>query len=93
MQKRKKKQKNRVEFGLKNITPGKHERTGNLNYFSEEIAKELIDKIISLSMTKIFREKINSKITDFCFESVERFLNLALSISNINHDKDNIYDI
>ena len=55
--KRKKKQKNKVDFNLKNITPSKHERIGNLNLYSEEIVKELIDKLISLTMTKIFREK------------------------------------
>ena len=90
--KRKKKQKNRVEFIQKNITPGKHGRIGNLNFYSEEIAKEFIDKLISLSITKIFREKTESKISDFCFEGVIRVLNLALSISNINYDRDNIYD-
>ena len=91
--KKKKKQKNRVEFSQKNIIPGKHERIGNLNLYSEEIVKELIDKLISLTMTKIFREKVDSKIADFCFEGVLRALNLTISISNIEHDIDNIYDM
>ena len=91
--KKKKKQKNKVEFSQKNITPGKHERIGNLNLYSEEIVKELIDKLISLTMTKLFREKVESKISDFCFEGVIRALNLTISISNIEHDIDNIYDI
>ena len=91
--KKKKKQKNRVEFSQKNITPGKHERIGNLNLYSEEIVKELIDKLISLTMTKLFREKVESKISDFCFEGVIRALNLTISISNIEHDIDNIYDV
>ena len=91
--KKKKKQKNKVEFSQKNITPGKHERIGNLNLYSEEIIKELIDKLISLTMTKLFREKVESKISDFCFEGVIRALNLTISISNIEHDIDNIYDI
>ena len=91
--KKKKKQKNKVEFSQKNITPGKHERIGNLNLYSEEIVKELIDKLISLTMTKLFREKVESKISDFCFEGVIRALNLIISISNIEHDIDNIYDV
>ena len=91
--KKKKKQKNKVEFSQKNITPGKHERIGNLNLYSEEIVKELIDKLISLTMTKLFREKVESKISDFCFEGVIRALNLTISISNIEHDIDNIYDV
>ena len=91
--KKKKKQKNKVEFSQKNITPGKHERIGNLNLYSEEIVKELIDKLISLTTTKLFREKVESKISDFCFEGVIRALNLTISISNIEHDIDNIYDV
>ena len=91
--KKKKKQKNKVEFSQKNITPGKHERIGNLNLYSEEIVKELIDKLISLTMTKLFREKVESKISDFCFEGVIRALNLTISISNIEYDIDNIYDV
>ena len=91
--KRKKKQKKRVEFLSKEITPGKHKRIGNLNYYSEEIAKELIDKIISLTITRIFRENVESKISNFCLKSVMHILNLSISISNINHDRDNIYDI
>lgn len=91
--KKKKKQKNKVEFSQKNITPGKHERIGNLNLYSEEIVKELIDKLISLTMTKLFKEKVESKISDFCFEGVIRALNLTISISNIEHDIDNIYDV
>ena len=91
--KRKKKQKNKVDFNLKNITPSKHERIGNLNLYSEEIVKELIDKLISLTMTKIFREKVDKKISDICFEGVIRVLNLAVSISSIEHDIDNIYDV
>jgi len=91
--KRKKRQKNKVDFNLKNITPSKHERIGNLNLYSEEIVKELIDKLISLTMTKIFREKVDKKISDFCFEGVIRVLNLAVSISSIEHDIDNIYDV
>lgn len=91
--KKKKKQKNKVEFSQKNITPGKHERIGNLNLYSEEIVKELIDKLISLTMTKLFREKVESKISDFCFEGIIRALNLTISISSIEHDIDNIYDV
>ena len=90
-QKRKKKQKNKETQQV--INPGKHKKIGNLNYYGEEIVKELIDKIISLSLTNIFREKVNSKISDFCFDSIKRALNLTLSITNINHDKDNIYNI
>lgn len=88
-QKRRKKQKK----GEQEIKPGKHARIGNLNYYSEEIVKEIIDKIISLTITKIFTAKIDSKISDFCFDSMLRFLNLTLSLTNIKHDRDNIYDI
>ena len=88
-QKRKKKQKK----GEEHINPGKHARIGNLNYYSEEIVKEIIDKIISLSMTNIFKANIDSKISNFCFNTMLRFLNLTLSLTNIKHDRDNMYDI
>ena len=88
-QKRRKKQKKDNH----EIKPGKHARIGNLNYYSEEIVKEIIDKIISLTLTKIFTAKIDVKISDFCFDSMLRFLNLTLSLTNIKHDRDNIYDI
>ena len=90
-QKRKKKLKNKKDSQL--IQPTKHEKFGNLNNYSEEIIKEIIDKIISLSITEVIRTKIDSKISNFCFETIQRYLNLTVSLTNINHDRDNLYDI
>ena len=90
-QRGKKKTKNKLSQGI--IVPTKHEKIGNLNNYSEEVAKEIIGKLISLSITQILKNKIYSKISNFCFESVKHFLNLTVSISFINHDRDNIYDM
>ena len=89
-----KKQKGKKKkFEQEKIVPVKHQKVGNLNYYSEEIAKEIIDKLISLAITQIFKDKIYPKIPNFCFESVKHFLNLVISISYIKYDRDNIYDI
>ena len=44
-------------------------------------------------MTNIFKANIDSKISNFCFNTMLRFLNLTLSLTNIKHDRDNMYDI
>jgi hypothetical protein len=90
-QKRKKKLKNKKES--LNIHPIKHEKFGNLNNYSEDIIKEIIDKVISLSITEVIKTKIDSKISNFCFETIKHYLNLTVSLTNINHDRDNLYDI
>ena len=90
-QKKKKKQKNKKDSQI--IEPIKHEKFGNLNNYSEDIVKEIIDKIISLSITEVFTTKINSKINEFCFQTIQRYLNLTIFLMNINHDRDNLYDL
>ena len=90
-QKRKKKLKNKKDSQI--IQPIKHPKFGNLNNYSEDIIKEIIDKLISLSITEVIRTKIDSKISDFCFETIKRYLNLTVSLTNISHDRDNLYDI
>lgn len=92
-QKRKKKQKKKEELQSNNIIPKQHDRINNLNYYSEEVVKEIIDKIISFSITNTFRKSVNSKISPFCFEGIIHILNIAVSLIHINHDIDNIYNI
>ena len=81
-QRGKKKTKNKLSQGI--IVPTKHEKIGNLNNYSEEVAKEIIDKLISLSITQILKNKIYSKISNFCFESVKHFLNSVLILAYSN---------
>ena len=89
--KRKKKLRNKKDSQI--FHPVKHEKLGNLNNYSEDIVKEIIEKIISLTLTQVIRKRIDSKINIICFETIQRFLNLTVSLTNINHDRDNIYDI
>ena len=62
--KKKKKQDNNNE-----IVPQRHEREGNLNYYSEEIAKNIIEKIISLALSKNFTQKINCRFKTKSFKA------------------------
>jgi len=78
---------------FKDIKPQRHQRTDNLNYYSEEIAKEIIDKIISLTITKIFSMKIEKGIPDFCMAGIKKMFNNLMQISYINHDNDDTYYI
>ena len=57
--KKKKKQDNNE------IVPQRHEREGNLNYYSEEIAKNIIEKIISLTISTNFTENVEKNPMNF----------------------------
>ena len=71
--KRKKKKQEEEEIGAV-----KHERIGNLNYFSEEIAKNIIEKVICLAVNETFAKKIERKFAYFCYDL------LKSSLDNIN---------
>ena len=74
-----------------NIVPQKHERIGNLNYYSEEIAKEIIDKLISLTFTKLFSKKLDEKVSSYTIDLVNKTINNYLQLAFINYDKDDLY--
>ena len=76
----------------KDIQPKKHIRIGNLNYYSEEIAKEIIDKIISLTITNVMTRKIEKRIPDFCIEEFNKTLKNFVQIIYINHDSEDAYN-
>jgi len=73
------------------ILPTKHDRIDNLNYYSEEIAKEIIDKIISLSFTKLYIKKIDEIIPQNFINQFIKSTNQLIEIYNINHDIDDMY--
>lgn len=74
-----------------NIVPQKHERIGNLNYYSEEIAKEIIDKLISLTFTKLFSKKLDEKVSSYTIDLFNKTINNYLQLAFINYDKDDLY--
>ena len=50
------------------ITPHKHEREGNLNFYSEEISKQIIEKIISNVISTNFYNNVERQFNDFCLD-------------------------
>ena len=70
----------------------KHERVGNYNFFSEEIANLIIDKIISYVLTIEFRKKIDEKIKNVCFDFLKKDLSTFIQLNYINYDIDDIYN-
>ena len=84
--KKKKKQDNNE------IVPQRHEREGNLNYYSEEIAKNIIEKIISLALSKNFTQNVEKKFENFCINIMSKNINNLIEMLHINRDKDD-FDI
>ena len=76
----------------KDIKPQKHIRIGNLNYYSEEIAKEIIDKLISLTITKVMSKKIEKRLPNFCIEELNKTLKNIIQIIYIDHDSEDVYN-
>ena len=59
------------------------------NYnISDIIAKNMFEKILSLSITKSEQNKIDKKIPNFCFDEIKESLELTIYIDFLNHDKD-----
>ena len=84
--KKKKKQDNNE------IIPQRHEREGNLNYYSEEISKNMIEKIISLALSKNFTQNVEKKFENFCINIMTKHINNLVEMVHINRDKDD-FDI
>ena len=73
------------------IVPEKHERVGNLNFYSEEIVKEIIDKLLSLTKTRIKLNKINNCMPDLCLKEIKMGINLSLQLMFLEHDNDDFH--
>ena len=68
------------------IKPTKHENVGNVNFYSEEIAKEIINKLISYTFTGIYMKKMNKKIDDYYSSNLFNTINNIVEICYINHE-------
>ena len=63
----------------------------SINYnISEPIAKNILEKIISLTITKADNNKIEKKIPEFCFSDIKQTLELAIFVDFVNYDKDDM---
>lgn len=83
--KRKKKKDEKTEDEIK---PSKHENFGNLNFYSEEVANEIINKILSLTFTSINMKKMNKIIDEYYVMNLLNTMNTILEIYYMNHDMD-----
>ena len=63
----------------------------SLNYnISESIVKNILEKIISLTITQVDKNKIEREIPDFCFKDIKQALELAIFVDFVNYDKDDM---
>jgi len=63
----------------------------SLNYnISESIVKNILEKIISLTITEVGKNKIEREIPEFCFKDIKQALELAIFVDFVNYDKDDI---
>ena len=69
----------------------RHERIGNNNYYGEEIVKEIIDKIISKTISINFRNNVEKQIPLFSFNKIKQDINNILSTIYIPYDYDDLY--
>ena len=76
----------------KSIIVVKHEREGNLNYYSEEIIRKLIDKLISNAISASYVQNIEKSICKYCFNIIQKQINNVLQLVKVNRDKDD-FDI
>ena len=87
--KNKKKKKKIIE---EEIVPKKHERIGNLNLYSEEVSKNILEKIISLVLSTSLNKNIEQKLGDICFQATRSAVNNLIELTHVNHDADD-FDI
>ena len=57
---------------------------------SDIIAKNIFEKILSLTITQAKQNQIEKQIPDFCFNGIKQSLELAICIDFINYDKDDM---
>lgn len=60
------------------------------NKASDIIVKNIIEKMLSLSITKAEQNLIEKQIPNFCFDGIKQSLELAIRIDFLNYDKDDM---
>ena len=70
------------------IVPTKHEKVGNINFYSEEVSKEIIEQLISLAISSHFTNKVEKKFNDFCYNEILQKLTNFIKINYIGHETD-----
>ena len=70
------------------VFPQNHEKLGNLNLYSEEVVKNIMELLISLTISIEFRKSTEAKINDFCISDFIKNTNNVVEPFNLNIDKD-----
>ena len=79
-----KKKKNNEE----NIKPIKHKNKGNLNCYSEEVAREMFNKIFTNVFINLYVKNINKKLDKYYISNILYSVNSIIETLYINHDMD-----
>jgi hypothetical protein len=86
--KTKRKKKDIPSENSEEIIPLIHQKVGNVNNYSEEVAKGIIELLISLTISKNFTRITETKINDFCNNELIKNINNLIRLYNINCDID-----
>ena len=92
MKQHKKRIKKKKKSKTDEIVPTKHEKVGNINFYSEEVSKGIIEKLISLAISSNFTNKVEKKFNEFCYEELYQKINNFIQINHINHETDDFND-
>ena len=85
----KKRKKTTTESNIdEEIIPQKHQREGNLNFYSEEISKQIIEKIISNVISTNFYNNIEKKFNDFCIDEFFKKIDNLVELTHLDHETD-----
>ena len=57
---------------------------------AECVVNQIIEKIISLVMTEITKNKVNKLIPNYCFVEIKQILEIITHLDFLNHDKDDL---
>ena len=85
---KKKVKKKKKQIDNDEIVPTKHEKEGNINFYSEEVSKEIIEQLISLTISLHFTNNVEKKFNNFCSNELFQKLTNFLQINYINHEND-----
>ena len=79
-----KKKKNNEE----DIKPQKHQNIGNINVYSEEIAREIFNKIFTNVFISLHLKNIDKKLDKYYISNILYPVNSMIETLHINHDMD-----
>ena len=70
------------------IIPMNHDKIGNINFYSEEVVKQIIELLISYTITTNFRKNTEKKISFFCWQEIYHRLNIISELLIPNREID-----